>query len=59
VAVKVDEAVAVGVCVGLGVTVAVFVGVSVGVTLGVNVGSRQAGIESERPSGSRVFPCSS
>lgn len=59
--VEVKEAVNVnvGVRVGLGVRVNVFVGVREGVTLGVNVGSRQAGIESPRPKGSRVSPYSS
>ena len=46
-----------GVSVRVGVNDGVKVGV--GVVLGVNVGSRQAGIESERLSGSRVLPCSS
>jgi hypothetical protein len=43
-----------GVAVRLGVEASVEVGS--GVALGVNVGSRQAGVESTRAAGARVWP---
>lgn len=46
----------VGLVVRVGVTRGATVDVGKGVTLGVNDGSRQAGIESTRAAGSRVFP---
>jgi hypothetical protein len=47
------------VAVGVAVRVAVGEAVLVLVGLGVNEGSRQIGVESLEPSGSRVLPCSS